>query len=115
MARTLRTASTHNTTRLRSSAASPRRKSAATRIAQKPTRPRRIAIHNPASKVRQIRCTARTPRERSRAPRTTSASVRKVPSITISGAWLRSAGFAIGKPCLVRAFAYGQLVICLAD
>jgi len=25
---------------------------------------------------------------------------------------LRSAGFAMGKPCLVRAFAYRQPVIC---
>jgi hypothetical protein len=41
--------------------------------------------------------------------------VVKVPSITIAGAWLLSAGFAVGKPCLVRAFAYRQLVICQPD
>jgi hypothetical protein len=62
-----------------------------------------------------VRCAARTPRERSRATRAERASARKVPSITVSGAWLRSAGFAIGKPCLVRASAYRQLMICQPD
>ena len=115
MARTSRTAAGRNTRHARSSAASPRTKSTATRTARKSTRPRRIEIHNPASKVRHARCVARTSRERSRAARTKGAPARKVPSITVSGAWLRSAGFAVGKPCLVRAFAYRQLVICQAD
>jgi hypothetical protein len=53
----------------------------------------------------------RTPRERTRTGRAQGAPARTVPSITVSGAWLRSAGFAIGKDCLVRAFAYRQLVI----
>ena len=112
MARKTHASQGRNTKRLRSSAAAPRSASTATRTAQESKRPRRIGIHNPASKVREVRCVARTPRER---PRTKGAPARKVPSITISGAWLRSAGFAIGKPCLVRAFAHPQLVICRAD
>ena len=112
MARTSRATSRRNVNRIRSSAASPSSKSTATRAARKSTRPRRIGIHNPASKVRQARCVARTSREHSHASGADGAPARKVPSITVSGAWLRSAGFKIGKPCLVRAFAYRQLVIC---
>jgi hypothetical protein len=65
--------------------------------------------------VREVRIAARTPRDRSRTSRAKGAPARKVPSITISGAWLRSAGFVAGKRCLVRAFAYRQLVICRSD
>jgi hypothetical protein len=111
MARTSHKASAHNAKRLRPNAASPRSKSTTVRRAQKSTHLRRLGIHNPASKVREVRCAARTPRERSRASRAKGAPARKVPSITVSGAWLRSAGFVPGKRCLVRAFAYRQLVI----
>jgi Toxin SymE, type I toxin-antitoxin system len=115
MSRTSRTASANHATRLRSSAASTRSKSAPPRVTRKRTQPKRIAIGNPASKVREARCLARASRERSHATRAQGTRARKVPSITISGAWLRSAGFAPGKPCLVRAFAYRQLVIFQPD
>jgi hypothetical protein len=85
--------------------------SARSRTPRKPKQPKRIDIRNPASRVRETPCLARMPRERTRADRTRDVRARKVPSITISGAWLRSAGFAPGKPCFVRAFAYLQLVI----
>jgi hypothetical protein len=43
------------------------------------------------------------------------APPKKVPSITITGAWLRAAGFSPGKPCHVRAFARRQLVVYQPD
>jgi hypothetical protein len=73
----------------------------------------RISMRNPAAKVRTIACVERASRTRANA--TTRAPARKVPRITISGAWLRAAGFRPGKPCLVRAFARRQLVVCQPD
>ncbi len=71
------------------------------------TKPSRLGRKNPAAKVRTLACVARTPRRRTGSSR----PPRKVPSITITGAWLRAAGFLPGKGCLVRAFARGQLVV----
>jgi hypothetical protein len=71
------------------------------------SKPQRISRPNPAAKVRTVVCVART----MRAHADNSRSPHKVPSITITGAWLRAAGFAPGRPCHVRAFAPGQLVI----
>ena len=73
----------------------------------------RISIRNPAAKVRTVPCVERA--SRTRAGGASRATARKVPRITISGAWLRAAGFKPGKPCLVRAFARRQLVVCQAD
>ena len=75
------------------------------------TKPYHLARKNPAAKVRTLACVARTPRKRADGSRAT----RKVPSITITGAWLRSAGFLPGKRCQVRAFARGQLVVYQPD
>jgi hypothetical protein len=75
------------------------------------SKPRRIGRSNPAAKVRTLACIARTPRTRTGSRHLS----RKVPSITISGAWLRAAGFLPGKPCHVRAFARGQLVVYQPD
>lgn len=70
----------------------------------------RISVRNPASKVRTIPCVAHAPRKRTGDASRTPA--RKVPRITVTGAWLRAAGFKTGQPCLVRAFARRQIVIC---
>lgn len=75
------------------------------------TKPHRLARKNPAAKVRTVACVARAPRKRADGSRPT----RKVASITITGGWLRSAGFMPGKPCYVRAFARGQLVVYQPD
>lgn len=76
----------------------------------------RISPRNVAAKVREVRCVARAPRKPARAgSRTRGALKQPVPSITITGGWLRAAGFTPGKPCLVRAFAYRQLVVYQPD
>jgi len=73
----------------------------------------RINVRNPAAKVRTIPCVERA--THARTGDTRRAPARKVPRITISGAWLRAAGFKPGKTCWVRAFARGQLVVCQPD
>ena len=73
----------------------------------------RISIRNPAAKVRTIACVERA--SRTHASDASRTIARKIPRITISGAWLRAAGFKPGKPCLVRAFARRQLVVCQPD
>jgi hypothetical protein len=69
-----------------------------------------------AARVRTVPCNARQSRSsQSRSSTKKDSPTRKVPSITITGAWLRAAGFKSGKPCYVRAFARKQLVICQSD
>jgi hypothetical protein len=83
-------------------------------MARKPNQSsQRISMRNPAAKVRTIPCVERASRTRANA--TARAPARKVLRITVSGAWLRAAGFRPGKPCLVRAFARRQLVVCQPD
>lgn len=80
---------------------------------RKPSQSRRLGARNTAAKVRTIPCVARASQARARD--TQCAPARKTPRITISGVWLRAAGFAPGKPCLVRAFAYRQLIVYQPD
>ena len=87
------------------------RKSTGRRAKAKPTSSLRLACTNPASKAREVFCVARAPSKRARTTRAQATPARKVPTITISGHWLRAAGFAIGARCLVRAFARRQLVL----
>jgi hypothetical protein len=56
----------------------------------------RISMRNPAAKVRTIPCLERASRTRANA--TTRAPARKVLPITVSGAWLRAAGFRPARP-----------------
>jgi hypothetical protein len=73
----------------------------------------RIDARSAAAKVRTIPCVSRTTRAGADGSRL--AQPKKVPSITISGTWLRAAGFSPGKPCHVRAFARRQLVVYQPD
>lgn len=73
-------------------------------------RENRLDPRRSEARVRTVPCVARIA---SRANRNAYAQV--VPRIVLSGAWLRAAGFATGKPCYVRAFARRQIVIYQPD
>jgi hypothetical protein len=79
---------------------------------QKSSQAQRIDARSIAARVRVVACVVQTSCAH---PRDAHARASKTPCITISGAWLRAAGFAVDKPCLVRAFAKRQLIVYQPD